>query len=814
MINRLFGNKMKMVEMSKYFMKSRFFVVSCTWLMFLGKGVLAQSVSPDSVISRFNSYTKKNLQEKIYIHTDKDLYLPGEIIWFKVYEVGAAKNTPIDFSEIVYTEILDQDNTPVLQAKIAIEKGSGSGSFQLPADLISGTYRIRSYTNWMKNFNPDYFFEKPLYIVNTLVKPAKPPGETLIKYDIQFFPEGGELVGGLSSRIGFKVSNSRGMGVDFRGAIIDENNDTLARIKPARFGIGSFVLKPEAAKSYRAVVQLPGKPDLIAKLPVVRENGYVMSLQETSSNKLRLTVASTIASAQSVLLLVHTRQETKISEKISLSAGKGTFDIDKNMLGEGISHITVFNSSGQPVCERLYFKMPLTGLTFILKSDQQQYAKRKKVTLNLEARDEKGELSDANASVAVYASNGTEPAGINIVNYLWLASDLKGNIEDPGYYFRNTDAQSSEALDNLMLTQGWRRFLWDDVIKGKAPEIKFLPEIDGHIIKGKLTDIRSNSPAPEIVSYLSVPGRNFQLYASRSNREGDLKFYTRGITGPSELVGQTNFQTDSTYRIELANPFFPKTGGYQPSHSLTEDFRASLLAQSIGNQVQNVYLGNKLRTFYPAAIDSGSFYLKPEISYLLDNFVRFNTMEEVLREYVAKVAVTRHRDEFSLWVSFRRHYSELYANVEPLLVYDGVPVFDRGTKIVRYDPKKVKSIEVLDKKYYLGPATFNSIVNFKSYKNNLPDFQLDRRAMVVDYEGTQLRREFYAPVYDTPAQVADRLPDFRNLLYWSPDVTIDNSGMKTISFYTSDQKSKYQVVLQGLSSSGKPGSAELRLEVK
>ncbi len=454
-------------------------------------------------------------------------------------------------------------------------------------------------------------------------------------------------------------------------------------------------------------------------------------------------------------------------------------------------------------------------MNFTVKPDQQQYGKRKKVTLDLEAKTEAGTLSDADASVSIYATNDFESNSTDIVNYLWLKSDLKGNVEDPAYYFRNADAQANEALDNLMLTHGWRRFVWEDALNNKANTLEFLPEIDGHIINAKLTDTRTNSPAKGIVAYLSIPGKNVRLYTSRSTGSGDIKFHTRDIFGPSELVAQTDYIQDSTYHIELSSPFSTKFSTHLLStNSLNDHLRDQLINQSVANQVQNVYLNEKLRTFYAKAPDSVSFYLKPDKSYLLDNFVRFNTMEEVLREYVVEVSVTRQRDDFSLWVPFREHSTNPYRNVVPLLLYDGVPVFDRGNKMVKYDPKKVKTIEILTKKYYKGPSTFNSIVNFKSYKNTLPDFQLDSRATVVDYEGAQLRREFYAPVYETQPQIADRMPDFRNLLYWSPDVNIDASGKKTLSFYTSDQKGKYTVVVQGITSSGKPGSNTLTIEVK
>ncbi|WP_276346303.1 hypothetical protein [Daejeonella sp. JGW-45] len=799
-----------------YKLKARLLTASCACFLVLllsAQTLLAQSAVLDTVTARFNSYAKKSLQEKIYLHTDKSMYLPGEIVWFKAYHVGAANNTPIDFSEIVYTEILDKDNKAIFQAKNAIAGGSGNGSFQLPADLASGTYRIRSYTNWMKNFSPGYFFEKPLYIVNTLAKPAV-PAELSPGHDIQFFPEGGELVAGLTSKIAYRAIDERGKGIVFSGSVTDENNNTLVTFRPERFGIGSFMFKPEAGKTYRAVISIPGKQAFTTQLPAVRESGYVLAVQELGGNKLKLSLSSKGKGSEQALLLVHTRQETKISEKISLAAGMGSFELDKDRLGDGISHITVFNSAGQPVCERLYFKRPSAELRFRIQPDQEQYGSRKKVTISLEATNEKNEASDVNASVSVYTHDGLLP-GLDIVNYLWLKSELKGNVEDPGYYFRNKNAQGDADLDNLMLTHGWRRFVWDDVLGRKAPATEYLPEIQGHIITGSLKDIRSNSPVSDIVSYLSVPGKNFQLYAARSDNSGKLTFYTHDIAGPSELIAQTDFRRDSTYTIELSSPFAGKfSQSPLPAFSLSEGFRESLLGQSVGNQVQNVFLGNKLRTFYPAVTDSGSFYLQPVKSYLLDNFVRFNTMEEVLREYVTEVPVTRQRDEFSLWVAFKRHYNDPYRNVEPLLVYDGVPVFDRGTRMVRYDPKKVKTVEILDKKYYHGPVIFNSIIQFKSYKSNLPDFQLDHRATVQDYEGTQLRREFYAPAYETAEQMADRMPDFRNLLYWSPDISIDSSGKKTISFYTSDKKGKYRVELQGISAAGRVGTGELILEVK
>ena len=230
-------------------------------------------------------------------------------------------------------------------------------------------------------------------------------------------------------------------------------------------------------------------------------------------------------------------------------------------------------------------------------------------------------------------------------------------------------------------------------------------------------------------------------------------------------------------------------------------------------QVQNVFTAEKLRPFYPLNIDSSAFYLKPDKRYLLDNFVRFNTMEEVLREYVAEATVLRQKDGYFVGAIVRPFVDAVPQTVEPLIILDGVPVFDRGNKIIQYDPKKVKTLDVLARKYFFGPLSFNSILNFTTYKGNLEGFQLDRHATIMDYEGIQLKREFYSPVYETESQLYDRKPDFRDLLYWSPEVKIDATGKKTISFYTSDQEGTYIIVLQGISSDGRTGVSKSSFKV-
>jgi hypothetical protein len=150
---------------------------------------------------------------------------------------------------------------------------------------------------------------------------------------------------------------------------------------------------------------------------------------------------------------------------------------------------------------------------------------------------------------------------------------------------------------------------------------------------------------------------------------------------------------------------------------------------------------------------------------------------------------------------------------DPLVLLDGVPVFDID-KIMSYDPRKVQKLEVANRLYLHGPLTFRGIVSYTTYSGGLPDFPIDPRSLLLDYEGLQGQREFYAPQYETPQQTTSRVPDLRNLLHWVPTLQTGSDGTGQVSFFTSDQQGQYVVVVQGLTKSGKAGSSTFTFEVK
>ena len=804
-----------MKEHSKVFflklMRRGVFVFS--FVLFCLPAIFCQQEAADSIRNQFEQYGGQYLQEKLYVHTDRSFYLAGEIVWFKIYDVDGGSNRPLDLSKMAYIEVISADQKALVQAKIQLTNGTGSGSFFLPLSVNSGVYKIRAYTNWMKNYSPDYFFEKPLTIVNSLKTLGISQAVNTSAFDIQFFPEGGNLVNGIQSKIAFRIVDQNGKGVDCRGAITDQNGDTIVQFRPLKFGIGHFYFTPSGDKKYKAIIKFGISSVVINELPTIYPQGYVVNISD-SGNKEQVKIAvSTNAQPSNALvyLLMHTRQKVKLAEGQILKNGNAIFLIDKSKLGAGISQFTIFNADRQPVCERLYFKRP-ESLQVAANSNQEQYDSRRKITININAHDKDGKPALADMSIAVYLNDSLQLTDqSDILSYFWLSSDLKGTIESPAYYFTDSGPEVDEAVDNLMLTHGWRRFRWEDVLQNKTPSFEFLPEYAGHIIVGKVTDKRSGLPAENITTYLTVPGQRYQLASCVSNSRGQIQFDIKNFYGADELVVEMDNQKDSIYRIDIASPFCERfsTTSY-PKFALSEIFQDQLLSRSIATQVQNAYLVESLQKFNnPSIPDSTEFYGEPDRKYFLDDYTRFNTMEEVLREYVEEVSLRKHQGKthFKLLAGPHRFFED-----DALVLIDGVPVFDHE-KIMAYDPLKVKKLEIVTREYYLGSMEASGIMSYTTYKGDLDGFQLDPSSLVLEYEGIQLKREFYSPIYETDNQIASRLPDFRNLLYWSPDIKTDARGKEQFSFYSSDQKGRYRVVLQGITSDGLAGSQTFTFDV-
>jgi len=784
----------------------RFHFILCIILILQSVNVFCQIENP--TIS-FDNYTINHLQEKAFVHTDKENYVTGEIIWFKLYLTDALLNKPLNLSKIAYVEVLDMLHKPILQSKIEIKESMGDGSFLLPYSLQSGNYLFRCYTGLMKNSSAEFYFEKQISIINPLKKPDWSEAKPSV-FKVQFFPEGGNLVSGIESKIGFKVTDQYGNSFAAKGFIEDEIKQKIVQFRTSRFGMGQFLFTALPGKKYQANIEVEGKK-LIVDLPNIYQQGAVMKLIENEGKQIVISVQAS-KEIRGLELLVHTRQSVKALLHQDLVNGKLQFILPDSLMGEGISQLTLFDEQRQPLCERLYFKKPVHALQLEAQIESKVLAKRSKVDLAIHASDNLQPVG-ANLSLSVFLIDSLQAVPhSNILSYLWLESDLKGEIESPEYYF--TDAPDLfECTENLLLTQGWRRFQWDDVFSKQNIHQDDYSELNGHLIWAKVTKKLGGQLAEGITVYMSLPAEKPLFNQGISDKNGLVLFNIPAFFGNNQLILQTNSKIDSIYRIDLVDNYSTLYSSRKlHAFELQESLADLLKAHSIQSQVGNIYYADQQQKFsYPEVMDTIPFFGKSTHQYYLDDYTRFITMEEVLREYVEGIRLRKNNNSFNLRL-FNDSYQN-YFETEPLILLDGVPVFDMN-QLIAFDPLKIKKIDLLNQQFYQNKFVLNGILSCNTYKGDLDGFSLDPNALVFAYDGLQLKREFYQPTYKEDQKTLNGLPDFRNVLLWNPELSTDKEGKQKVSFYNSDIAGKYLVVIQGITNNGVAGFSQQYFEVK
>ncbi len=767
---------------------------------FLLCSTLTSQAQGEAATGKITAYAQKAAAEKLYLHLDRPLYLVGETLWFKVYYTDE-QHRLADLSKVAYLEILDNDNNTVVQAKVSLKEGIGSGAIQLPTTAASGNYLVRAYTNWMKNFSPEHFFETGVTLINPFL-PADAPADMLPVANtvIGFFPEGGALVAGLENKVAFRAVDSQGKGLVFQGKIYNQRRELVTSFTPRQYGLGHFLLKPVSGDSYQAEWTDAAGKTQVSPLPAVAADGYAVQVTG-KGDKVQVTVQRAGNAPGGRLHLLVYKGTDSFAGTAPVTDNKALFELDKKQLKAGVNSLVLFTDDLKPVAERLWFNRPARPLLLQAATPKTVYSLREKINLELTAGLPAGLTS---ASVAVYLTDSLpELPQADIESYLLLTSDLKGKIEDPGYYFREVSDATDLALDDVMLTHGWRRYQWNTLLSDPVFQPAYLPEYYEHLITGKIVDAQSGAPLLNHAVFAASPSSRILPFVGMSDAQGRFLFETKGYTGPRELVVQPNLRNDSTSRITIDNPFSEMyTRSRMPVLALRDSWKQDILKRSINMQTWNSYFPKPRPQTAP---DSTTFYGKPDFRYYLDDYTRFPTMEEVMREYIPAVLVRIRQGNFHFKVLELGLHTQVF-NDDPLILLDGVPVFDTD-RIIRFDPLKMKRVDVLTRQYYIGELAFPGVVSYSTYGGDLSDFEMDPRALILSYEGTLQHREFYKPDYERPDPKAQRIPDFRNLLFWSPSVTLKGNEKQTIPFFASDQEGTYRIVVQGLSQEGIPGSA-------
>lgn len=351
------------------------------------------------------------------------------------------------------------------------------------------------------------------------------------------------------------------------------------------------------------------------------------------------------------------------------------------------------------------------------------------------------------------------------------------------------------------------------------------PEQRYHQVAFRLTDKLSGSALDQEYVFLSVPGPNSPLYTGLTDQDGRVVFYVKDLYGTKQLAIRLVSGEESN--VELISPFYY---GVQGSRLASDGSHRTLTAanveqepvydpalkdlilnHSLNVQAENSFFAKERAQFEEMDLDSLPFYGANVVTYRLDDYTRFVLMEEVLREYVSQIALQRRGQDYRFRVQDVAHGT--FFNQSPLILLDGVPL-SGANDLIAFDPLKIEKISILPGRYYMGNLEFEGIVSFSTYDGQLRDFPLESSITMIEYQGLDLERQYFAPIHDGSDSRLARMPDTRNLLYWNPLVKSDSSGHAAITFYTSDVTGRYRVVIQGRTIDGQPGSSILEFTVE
>lgn len=453
--------------------------------------------SSDTIFSRYFRYAQNFAdsypREKVSLHLDNASYYLGDTIWFKAYVVTAEQNLPTTISKPLYVELLDQLGNVVERQIIQLTDGEGTGQIILNNTFFTGYYEMRAYTKWMLAFDNPSCFSRVLPVYRKRLSDEETPRSIATyrmdasmkqrpkdkekKFTVRFFPEGGQLVKGISSIVAFEATSRDKGAADVEGTVVLPSGEELAHIRSLHDGMGYFEYKPEQ-KAGVAKIDYEGSTYQF-DLPEALPQGYVLRI-DNRREMLDITVARS-SQAMKDTLAVFVSSQGRPYKCMTLDFEDELncqFRISTKELPPGVQQISLVNLKGETLCERFCYVMPRSSMLLACKTDHALYRPFEPVTCRIKVRDHLDRPVQANLSVSI--RNGVESDfreyDHSIYTDLLLVSDLKGYIHQPGFYFENQSAERFKMLDVLLLVRGWRKYDLSRLI-GKRPFLpRYLPE--------------------------------------------------------------------------------------------------------------------------------------------------------------------------------------------------------------------------------------------------------------------------------------------------------------------------------------------------
>jgi hypothetical protein len=778
------------------------------FLSFLFIPVLATAQPIDSTIAR---YANEYGQERTYLQYDKPAYAPGETVWFKAYLMKGI--APSEDSKTFYTDWTDDKGNLLFHSVSPVLDATSNGQFEIPATYTGPFIHVKAYTKWMLNFDSAFLYEKDIRIISKNPKANGPV--VAAKPELQFFPEGGDAITGIVNKIAFKVTDQWGRPVRIKGIIQSSKGEKIDSLKVIHDGMGYFLLTPKPGEQYMARWKDETGNEQVTPLPPCKPTG--VSLQVSIAGTKRIfTVTAEPEAAKSlgkivILGTINQYQAFKITKDISSGQVKGI--VPTQDLPSGIMTITLFDERWKPLAERITY----------INNDEYRFHAEMTVEhwgLNKRARNEimitVPDSLQASFAVSVTDAAIGSDSSDNIISHLLLTGDIRGQVYNPSYYFSGNNDTIAQRLDLVMLTHGWRRFKWEDVVKGKLPKISYPRDSSYLSLSGKVygatpTQLREAASIILIINLRKsgVENKMVMLPVEPNGTFNDPSLFlfdtahifyqlSKGLRDASVIFMESRLPS-IRYRMPATGLFYNRVGdttGYS-RHFRLSDETLRLLQQLEGKTLENVTV--KAKTKSPVQIldekyTSGLFASGDSYQFDLVNDKTSFSSRNIFEYLQAKVA--------GLQVNASSNPPTMtWRGGSPQLFLDEVPMDADFVSSIAVS--QIAYIKVFRPPFFGGSGnSANGAISIYTRRGGDTKAEPGQGLANNTVSGYTPIRQFYSPNYGT-FNAANEKRDLRTTLYWNPQVTTTPEKNKVkLIFYNNDASSSFRVVIEGITRDG------------
>lgn len=816
-----------------------------------------------SLKGKLTEYNKVLPEDRIYVQLDKPFYKPGETIWLGAYVRNGADMKPSQQSGIIHIDLVGPKGNVERSLNVVAKNGKAAADFALDPEAVGGLYKIKAYTNWMKNEGVDNCFEKDVQVQDVVLpnlkmklnferkafgagdevyaklelntnenKPlsnynfrfvANLKGEKLLekaaatddagvayvkfklpenlntsdgllnvmidyqgstesvsrsipivlnKIKFQLFPEGGDLVNGLESKVAFRALNEFDKPADVEGEVVTAKGSVVESFSSYHMGMGAFSFKPQKGETYNVRITKPEGIKETFPLPEAQARGYVLGVDNSRKDELGLNIST--SETEELSIVAQVRGKIYYSTAFKAVNGFNKLVIPTDNFPVGVAQVTLFDHKGIERAERLAFVNKDKQLNISVETDKEKYLPREKVKMTITVKDERGMPMPASLSLSVtndqLLSFADDKSG-NILSQLLLQQDIKGKVEEPAFYFDKKEAKADKALDYLLMTSGWRRFTWEQVMSETLPVVAYQPEMA--IIAGKIMDANTGKPAKDVTVKLANGS-----VSVLTNSEGKFTLKNVDLSTPANLqITGEGYNTQNQYVYQYG-----------------QNFTYYVYNRDYYNNYYGYNYGAKKYKAAPAAtrakMGGGAGAGRMNVPQAQGAVMEMERapMDEMVAEPMAE-----DREVLNLAIA------------------------DNKNNVKRDELKKAKNEEQARKQPDADAKAGKDKAQKEVALGEVDDARMDRFGKaeaakpvqrVANNRTTYYRaRQFAAPVYDKEQNVEVRT-DFRSTVYWNPAVEIDRTGKKTVEFYNSDDITSFRASVEGVSADGMIGRTE------